>query len=67
MSLLLQLISAIDRHRQSTDHPIKFISRRQPNILKFKMKPGMDFLFRIVDKLHLLVVKLGLFSYAAYS
>ncbi|XP_047262662.1 light-mediated development protein DET1 isoform X7 [Capsicum annuum] len=37
-----KLISAIDRHRQSTDHPIKFISRRQPNILKFKMKPGPE-------------------------
>ncbi|KAM7491055.1 hypothetical protein LguiA_033976 [Lonicera macranthoides] len=35
-----QLISATDRHRQSTDHPIKFISRRQPNSLKFKIKPG---------------------------
>lgn len=38
---LLQLISATDRHRQSTDHPIKFISRRQPNSLKFKIKPGI--------------------------
>ncbi|XP_019250409.1 PREDICTED: light-mediated development protein DET1 isoform X5 [Nicotiana attenuata] len=37
-----KLISAIDRHRQSTDHPIKFISRRQPNILKFKIKPGPE-------------------------
>ncbi|KAG8373883.1 hypothetical protein BUALT_Bualt11G0071600 [Buddleja alternifolia] len=35
-----KLISATDRHRQSTDHPIKFISRRPPNILKFKIKPG---------------------------
>ncbi|KAI5659065.1 hypothetical protein M9H77_27858 [Catharanthus roseus] len=37
-----KLISASDRHRQSTDHPIKFISRRQPNILKFKIKPGPE-------------------------
>ncbi|GAA0140857.1 ubiquitin-protein ligase [Lithospermum erythrorhizon] len=37
-----KLISAIERHRQSTDHPIKFISRRQPNILKFKIKPGPE-------------------------
>ncbi|XP_020549469.1 light-mediated development protein DET1 isoform X2 [Sesamum indicum] len=37
-----KLISATDRHRQSTDHPIKFISRRQPNILKFKIKPGPE-------------------------
>ncbi|KAK3017368.1 hypothetical protein RJ639_005555 [Escallonia herrerae] len=35
-----ELISATDRHRQSTDHPIKFILRRQPNSLKFKIKPG---------------------------
>ncbi|KAK2972707.1 hypothetical protein RJ640_025558 [Escallonia rubra] len=34
-----ELISATDRHRQSTDHPIKFILRRQPNSLKFKIKP----------------------------
>ncbi|XVE49666.1 hypothetical protein DITRI_Ditri01bG0099700 [Diplodiscus trichospermus] len=38
-----KLISATDRHRQSTDHPIRFISRRQPNILKFKIKPGPEF------------------------
>ncbi|KAL8036075.1 hypothetical protein ABFS82_12G133000 [Erythranthe guttata] len=37
-----KLISATDRHRPSTDHPIKFISRRQPNILKFKIKPGPE-------------------------
>ncbi|KAM7266619.1 hypothetical protein ACFE04_004516 [Oxalis oulophora] len=37
-----KLISATDRHRQSTDHPIKFISRRHPNMLKFKIKPGPD-------------------------
>ncbi|XWS68405.1 hypothetical protein CRYUN_Cryun04dG0087300 [Craigia yunnanensis] len=35
-----QLNSATDRHRQSTDYPIRFISRRQTNILKFKIKPG---------------------------
>lgn len=38
-----KLISATDRHRQSTDHPIKFISRRQPYNLKFKIKPGPEF------------------------
>ncbi|WCJ32879.1 Light-mediated development protein DET1 [Euphorbia peplus] len=37
-----KLISATDRHRPSTDHPIKFISRRQPFTLKFKMKPGPE-------------------------
>lgn len=37
-----KLISATDRHRQCTDHPIKFISRRQPNTLKFKIKPGPE-------------------------
>ncbi|XP_044509672.1 light-mediated development protein DET1 isoform X2 [Mangifera indica] len=37
-----KLISSTDRHRQSTDHPIKFISRRQPHTLKFKIKPGPE-------------------------
>ncbi|GAB4833075.1 acid phosphatase det1 [Ancistrocladus abbreviatus] len=37
-----KLISATDRHRQSTDHPIKFISRRQPKFPKFKIKPGPE-------------------------
>ncbi|XP_021636443.1 light-mediated development protein DET1 isoform X2 [Hevea brasiliensis] len=37
-----KLISAADRHRPSTDHPIKFISRRQPCTLKFKIKPGPE-------------------------
>lgn len=37
-----KLISASDRHRQSTDHPIKFISRRPPYALKFKIKPGPE-------------------------
>lgn len=37
-----KLISATDRHRQSTDHPIKFITRRQPYSLKFKIKPGPE-------------------------
>ncbi|KAB1218204.1 Light-mediated development protein DET1 [Morella rubra] len=37
-----KLISATDRHRQSTDHPIKFIMRRQPCSLKFKIKPGPE-------------------------
>ena len=38
---LLQLISATDRHRPSTDHPIKFILRRPPCSLKFKIKLGI--------------------------
>ncbi|KAI4352620.1 hypothetical protein L6164_006855 [Bauhinia variegata] len=37
-----KLISATDRHRQSTDHPIKFILRRHPYTLKFKIKPGPE-------------------------
>ncbi|XP_077233309.1 light-mediated development protein 1 / deetiolated1 (DET1) isoform X2 [Tasmannia lanceolata] len=37
-----KLISATERHRQSTEHPIKFISRRHPNSLKFKIKPGPE-------------------------
>ncbi|KAK8471797.1 hypothetical protein PHAVU_002G035400 [Phaseolus vulgaris] len=37
-----KLISATDRHRQSTDHPIKFILRRYPYSLKFKIKPGPE-------------------------
>ncbi|XP_042488753.1 light-mediated development protein DET1 isoform X2 [Macadamia integrifolia] len=37
-----KLISATDRHRHSTDHPIKFISRRHSNSLKFKIKPGPE-------------------------
>ncbi|XP_074562830.1 light-mediated development protein DET1-like isoform X1 [Curcuma longa] len=37
-----KLISATDRLRHSTDHPLKFISRRQPNVLKFKIKTGVD-------------------------
>lgn len=36
-----KLISATERHRQCTDHPIKFISR-QSNTLKFKIKPGPE-------------------------
>ena len=35
-----QLISAIDRHLHCTEHPIKFISVRSPNVVKFKIKPG---------------------------
>nr|CAD1830145.1 unnamed protein product [Ananas comosus var. bracteatus] len=30
------------RHRHASEHPIKFISRRQPNVLKFKIKPGPE-------------------------
>ncbi|KAI3803175.1 hypothetical protein L1987_31324 [Smallanthus sonchifolius] len=37
-----KLISAADRHRQSTDHPIKFILRRPPHTLRFKIKPGPE-------------------------
>lgn len=37
-----KLISAADRHRQSSDNPIKFISRRKPETLKFKIKPGPE-------------------------
>lgn len=37
-----KLISAVDRHRQSTDHPIKFILRRPPHTLRFKIKPGPE-------------------------
>lgn len=37
-----KLISSTDRHRQSTDHPIKFIARRQPKFPKFKIKPGPE-------------------------
>ncbi|WOL08883.1 light-mediated development protein DET1 isoform X1 [Canna indica] len=37
-----KLISATERLRHSTDHPIKFISRRQPHVLKFKMKTGLE-------------------------
>ncbi|KAK9001292.1 hypothetical protein V6N11_083079 [Hibiscus sabdariffa] len=36
-----KLISATDRPRQSTDHPIRFISRRQ--LHKFKIKTGPEF------------------------
>lgn len=37
-----KLISAIDRHRHCTEHPIKFISVRSPNVVRFKIKPGSD-------------------------
>ncbi|XP_020978863.1 light-mediated development protein DET1 isoform X1 [Arachis ipaensis] len=37
-----KLISATDRHKQSTDHPIKFILRRHPYSLRFKIKPGPE-------------------------
>ncbi|XP_047321738.1 light-mediated development protein DET1 [Impatiens glandulifera] len=37
-----KLISATDRHRQFMDHPIKFIGRRPPHALKFKIKPGPE-------------------------
>ncbi|XP_052175055.1 light-mediated development protein DET1 isoform X2 [Diospyros lotus] len=37
-----KLISATDRPRQSTDHPIKFIARRPPYSVKFKIKAGPE-------------------------
>ncbi|KAL4631726.1 hypothetical protein ACB092_04G000500 [Castanea dentata] len=37
-----KLISATDRHKPSTDHPIKFILRRPPCSLKFKIKLGPE-------------------------
>ncbi|XXG67031.1 hypothetical protein AAC387_Pa06g0467 [Persea americana] len=37
-----KLISAMDRHGQHNENPIKFISRRQANTLKFKIKPGPE-------------------------
>lgn len=37
-----KLISATDRHRQSTDHPVKFISRRQGCPFNFRIKPGPE-------------------------
>ncbi|KAJ8626285.1 hypothetical protein MRB53_019592 [Persea americana] len=37
-----RLISAMDRHGQHNENPIKFISRRQANTLKFKIKPGPE-------------------------
>lgn len=51
LTLLFQLISATDRHRQCTDHPIKFILRRAPYSLKFKIKPGKDLCSVILTKL----------------
>ncbi|CAN6463762.1 unnamed protein product [Victoria cruziana] len=37
-----KLISATDRPRQSTEHPIKFILRRPPCSLRFKIKTGPE-------------------------
>ncbi|XP_057817653.1 light-mediated development protein DET1 isoform X1 [Cryptomeria japonica] len=37
-----KLISATDRHRPCMEHPIKFISKRCPNSLKFKINPGLE-------------------------
>lgn len=52
---LFQLISSIDRHKPCAEHPIKFISRRRPNTLKFKINPGMQafplgYLYQPVEK-----------------
>ena len=35
-----QLISSIDRHKPCMEHPIKFLGRRLPHSLKFKINPG---------------------------
>ncbi|KAG0565437.1 hypothetical protein KC19_8G190500 [Ceratodon purpureus] len=37
-----KLISSTDRHKPCAEHPIKFISRRRPNTLKFKINPGLE-------------------------
>eukprot|EP00250_Pteridium_aquilinum_P035207 c8874_g1_i1 orf=232-1986(+) len=37
-----KLISATDQYKPCTEHPIKFISRRKPNALKFKINPGLE-------------------------
>ncbi|OAE26443.1 hypothetical protein AXG93_815s1040 [Marchantia polymorpha subsp. ruderalis] len=37
-----KLISAMERHKPCMEHPIKFISRRKPNSLKFKINPGSE-------------------------
>lgn len=37
-----KLISATDQYKPCTEHPIKFISRRKPNALKFKINPGAE-------------------------
>ncbi|KAL2607655.1 hypothetical protein R1flu_026228 [Riccia fluitans] len=37
-----KLISAVERHKPCMEHPIKFISRRKPNSLKFKINPGSE-------------------------
>lgn len=38
-----KLISATDQYKPCMEHPIKFISRRRPNTLKFKINPGLEF------------------------
>lgn len=35
-----KLIAASDRHKPWSEHPIKFMSRRRPNVLKFKLQPS---------------------------
>lgn len=37
-----RLISATDQYKPCTEHPIKFLSRRKPNTLKFKINPGLE-------------------------
>ncbi|XP_073385052.1 light-mediated development protein DET1 isoform X3 [Physcomitrium patens] len=37
-----KLISSTDRHKPCAEHPIKFVSRRRPNLLKFKINPGLE-------------------------
>ncbi|KAJ7564160.1 hypothetical protein O6H91_02G005500 [Diphasiastrum complanatum] len=37
-----KLISATERHKPCMENPIKFLSRRRPNSLKFKINPGLE-------------------------
>lgn len=38
-----KLISATNRHKPCMEHPIKFLSRRKRNTLKFKINTGLEF------------------------
>jgi de-etiolated-1 len=37
-----KLISAAERHKPCMEHPIKFISRKKTNALRFKIQPGPE-------------------------
>eukprot|EP00898_Chlorokybus_atmophyticus_P001059 jgi/Chlat1/1954/Chrsp157S02261 len=37
-----KLISASEQPKPFVEHPVKFLSRRKPNTLKFKINPGLD-------------------------